>query len=89
LIRQQLSLSLLVWCTKSCAKALMAVAVWLPTKCCTPHRLCGKWSATEAAQLPNALQTGSQFGMQTLAQSLAQLQTQGVISANELARHAG
>jgi twitching motility protein PilT len=42
----------------------------------------------KAAQLPNTLQTGAQFGMQTLAQSLAQLQTQGVISASELARHA-
>jgi len=42
----------------------------------------------KAAQLPNALQTGAQFGMQTLAQSLAQLQAQGVISASELARHA-
>ena len=42
----------------------------------------------KAAQLPNALQTGAQWGMQTLAQSLAQLQAQGVISANELARHA-
>ena len=42
----------------------------------------------KAAQLPNALQTGAQFGMQTLAQSLVQLQTQGVISASELARHA-
>lgn len=42
----------------------------------------------KAAQLPNALQTGAQFGMQTLAQSLSQLQTQGVISASEMARHA-
>jgi len=42
----------------------------------------------KAAQLLNALQTGAQFGMQTLAQSLAQLQTRGVISASELARHA-
>ena len=42
----------------------------------------------KAAQLPNALQTGAQWGMQTLAQSLAQLQTQGVISASELARNA-
>jgi twitching motility protein PilT len=42
----------------------------------------------KAAQLPNALQTGAQFGMQTLAQSLSQLQTQGVIPASELARHA-
>ena len=42
----------------------------------------------KAAQLPNALQTGAQFGMQTLTQSLAQLQTQGVISASEMARHA-
>jgi len=35
------------------------------------------------------LQTGAQWGMQTLAQSLAQLQAQGAISASELARHAG
>jgi len=42
----------------------------------------------KAAQLPNALQTGAQWGMRTLAQSLAQLQAQGVISASELARHA-
>jgi twitching motility protein PilT len=41
----------------------------------------------KAAQLPNALQTGAQFGMHTLAQSLSQLQTQGVISASEMARH--
>jgi len=41
----------------------------------------------KAAQLPNALQTGAQFGMQTLAQSLSQLQAQGLISAEELARH--
>ena len=42
----------------------------------------------KTAQLPNALQTGAQFGMYTLAQSLSLLQSQGVISANELARHA-
>jgi len=41
----------------------------------------------KAAQLPNALQTGAQFGMQTLAQSLSKLQAQGLISAEELARH--
>jgi len=33
------------------------------------------------------LQTGAQFGMHTLAQSLAQLQAKGVISAQEMARH--
>ena len=41
----------------------------------------------KAAQLPNALQTGAQFGMQTLAQSLSKLQAQGLISAEESARH--
>jgi len=41
----------------------------------------------KAAQLPNALQTGAQFGMQTLAQSLLQLQAQGLISPEESARH--
>jgi len=41
----------------------------------------------KAAQLPDALQTGAQFGMQTLAQSLLQLQAQGLISPEESARH--
>ena len=41
----------------------------------------------KAAQLPNALQTGGQFGMHTLAHSLAKLQAHGWISAEESARH--
>ena len=42
----------------------------------------------KATQLPNALQTGAQHGMRTLAQSLAQYVAQGVITAEEAQHHA-
>ena len=42
---------------------------------------------SKTAQLPNALQTGVQFGMQTMAQSLEKLLKSGEISAEEAARH--
>ena len=42
----------------------------------------------KATQLPNALQTGAQHGMRTLAQSLAQFVAQGVITAEEAQHHA-
>jgi twitching motility protein PilT len=42
----------------------------------------------KATQLPNALQTGAQHGMHTLAQSLAQYVAQGVITAEEAKHHA-
>ena len=42
---------------------------------------------SKTAQLPNALQTGAQFGMQTMAQSLEKLVKSGVINAQEAARH--
>ena len=42
----------------------------------------------KATQLPNALQTGAQYGMRTLAQSLAQYVAQGVITAEEAQHHA-
>ena len=42
----------------------------------------------KTAQLPNALQTGAQHGMHTLAQSLAQQVAQGLITADEARRHA-
>lgn len=41
----------------------------------------------KTAQLPNALQTGAQFGMQTMAQSLEKLVKSRVISAEEATRH--
>ncbi len=90
LIRQQLSLSLLgvvhqVLCKSADGRRRVAAHEVLYATPAVRQMV----RDNKAAQLPNALQTGSQFGMQTLAQSLAQLQTQGVISANELARHAG
>jgi twitching motility protein PilT len=42
----------------------------------------------KTAQLPNALQTGAQYGMQTLSQALQRLQTQGLITPEEAAAHA-
>ena len=42
---------------------------------------------SKTAQLPNTLQTGAQFGMQTMAQSLEKLVKSGLISAEEAARH--
>jgi twitching motility protein PilT len=42
---------------------------------------------SKTAQLPNALQTGAQFGMQTMAQSLEKLVKSGAITAPEAARH--
>ena len=41
----------------------------------------------KTAQLPNALQTGAQFGMQTMAQSIETLMNSNEISAEEAARH--
>lgn len=42
----------------------------------------------KTAQLPNALQTGAQHGMHTLAQSLSLQVAQGQITADEARRHA-
>ena len=42
---------------------------------------------SKTAQLPNALQTGAHFGMQTMAQSLEKLVKSNVISAEEAQRH--
>ena len=41
----------------------------------------------KTAQLLNALQTGAQFGMQTMAQSLEKLLQCGAITAEEAGRH--
>jgi twitching motility protein PilT len=43
---------------------------------------------SKTSQLPNVLQTGAQFGMQTLAQSLAGLVAQGRITPAEALHHA-
>ena len=89
LVRQQLSLSLLgvvhqVLCKSADGSRRVAAHEVLYATPAVRQMI----RDNKAAQLPNALQTGAQFGMQTLAQSLAQLQTQGVISASELARNA-
>ena len=89
LVRQQLSLSLLgvvhqVLCKSADGSRRVAAHEVLYATPAVRQMI----RDNKAAQLPNALQTGAQFGMQTLAQSLSQLQTQGVISASEMARHA-
>jgi len=88
LLRQQLSLSLLgvvhqVLCKSADGSRRVAAHEVLYATPAVRQMI----RDNKAAQLPNALQTGAQFGMQTLAQSLSQLQTQGVISASEMARH--
>jgi len=88
LVRQQLSLSLLgvvhqVLCKSADGSRRVAAHEVLYATPAVRQMI----RDNKAAQLPNALQTGAQFGMQTLAQSLSQLQTQGVISASEMARH--
>jgi twitching motility protein PilT len=89
LVRQQLSLSLLgivhqVLCKSADGMRRVAAHEVLYASPAVRQMI----RDNKAAQLPNALQTGTQWGMQTLAQSLAKLQAQGVISTSELARHA-
>ena len=89
LVRQQLSLSLLgvvhqVLCKSADGKRRVAAHEVLFASPAVRQMI----RDNKTAQLPNALQTGAQLGMYTLAQSLSLLQSQGVISANELARHA-
>jgi twitching motility protein PilT len=88
MVRQQLSLSLLGVLTQTLCR-----------RCDAPGRVAAHevLFATQAvrnliresktAQLPNVLQTGAQFGMQTLAQSLAALVAQGRISPDEALQH--
>ena len=88
LVRQQLSLSLLgvvhqVLCKSTDGTRRVAAHEVLYATPAVRQMI----RDNKAAQLPNALQTGAQFGMQTLAQSLLQLQAQGLISAEESARH--
>ena len=88
MVRQQLSLSLLGVLTQTLCR-----------RCDAPGRVAAHevLFATQAvrnliresktAQLPNVLQTVAQFGMQTLAQSLAALVAQGRISPDEALQH--
>jgi twitching motility protein PilT len=89
LVRQQLSLSLLgvvhqVLCKSADATRRVAAHEVLFASPAVRQMI----RDNKATQLPNALQTGAQFGMHTLAQSLSKLQAEGVISAQESARHA-
>lgn len=89
LVRQQLSLSLLGVVHQVLCKSVDG------TRRVAAHEVLFASSAVrqmirdnKATQLPNALQTGAQHGMRTLAQSLAQYVAQGVITAEEAQHHA-
>ena len=89
LVRQQLSLSLLGVVHQVLCKSVDG------TRRVAAHEVLFASPAVrqmirdnKATQLPNALQTGAQHGMRTLAQSLAQFVAQGVITAEEAQHHA-
>ena len=89
LVRQQLSLSLLGVVHQVLCKSVDG------TRRVAAHEVLFASPAVrqmirdnKATQLPNALQTGAQHGMHTLAQSLAQYVAQGVITAEEAQHHA-
>ena len=89
LVRQQLSLSLLGVVHQVLCKSVDG------TRRVAAHEVLFASPAVrqmirdnKATQLPNALQTGAQHGMRTLAQSLAQYVAQGVITAEEAQHHA-
>jgi twitching motility protein PilT len=89
LVRQQLSLSLLGVVHQVLCKSVDG------TRRVAAHEVLFASPAVrqmirdnKATQLPNALQTGAQHGMRTLAQSLAQYVAQGVSTAEEAQHHA-
>jgi len=88
LVRSQLSLSLLAvvtqtLCLHSDGQRRVAAHEVLYATPAVRHLI----RENKTAQLPNALQTGAQFGMQTMAQSLEKLVKSRVISAEEATRH--
>ena len=88
LVRSQLSLSLLAvvtqtLCLHTDGQRRVAAHEVLYATPAVRHLI----RENKTAQLPNALQTGAQFGMQTMAQSLEKLVHSGVITAQEAARH--
>lgn len=85
-VRQQLSLSLLgvvaqTLCLRADGRGRVAAHEVLFATAAVRHLI----REGKTAQLPNALQTGAQHGMQTLAQSLAHLVAQGLVSAAQAA----
>jgi twitching motility protein PilT len=89
MVRQQLSLSLLgvvtqTLCKRSDAPGRVAAHEVLFATPAVRNLI----RESKTSQLPNVLQTGVQFGMQTLAQSLAGLVAQGRITPAEALHHA-
>ena len=89
MVRQQLSLSLLgvvtqTLCKRSDAPGRVAAHEVLYATPAVRNLI----RESKTSQLPNVLQTGAQFGMQTLAQSLAGLVAQGHITPEEALHHA-
>ena len=89
MVRQQLSLSLLgvvtqTLCKRSDAPGRVAAHEVLYATPAVRNLI----RESKTSQLPNVLQTGAQFGMQTLAQSLAGLVAQGRITPAEALHHA-
>lgn len=88
LVRSQLSLSLLAVITQTlCLHADGQRRVAAHEVLYATPAIRNLIRETKTAQLPNALQTGAQFGMQTMAQSLEKLVKSSVISVEEASRH--
>ncbi len=88
LVRSQLSLSLLAVITQTlCLHANGQRRVAAHEVLYATPAIRNLIRESKTAQLPNALQTGAQFGMQTMAQSLEKLVKSSVISAEEASRH--
>jgi twitching motility protein PilT len=88
MVRQQLSLSLLgvvtqTLCKRSDAPGRVAAHEVLYATPAVRNLI----RESKTSQLPNVLQTGAQFGMQTLAQSLARLVAQGRITPEEASEY--
>jgi twitching motility protein PilT len=89
LVRQQLSLSLLGVVTQTlCRRADGAGRVAAHELLYATPAVRNLIRESKTAQLPTVQQTGAQFGMQTLAQSLAGLVAQGRITPEEALHHA-
>jgi twitching motility protein PilT len=88
LVRNQLSLSLLAVITQTlCLHADGQRRVAAHEVLYATPAVRNLIRESKTAQLPNALQTGAQFGMQTMEQSIEKLMMANVITAEEAARH--
>ncbi len=88
LVRSQLSLSLLAVVTQSlCLQKDGQRRVAAHEVLYATAAVRNLIRESKTAQLPNTLQTGAQFGMQTMAQSLEKLVKSGLLNAEEAARH--